>query len=213
MRTVGVLLLLVGAALLYLGEFDRKSELALYVVEVDSRLRFIKAWALAGLAGVALVLPGLLAPLLRRGGVDGPSRAGHRSSPRPVGGPSPAFASSGGSWSEAVRARLRAYEGAGCRILFDQAQGLPVTLQLEHLSPRHVDEAVAALGQLFQTLPLPPRLRVRFLHCPEGPGPRHHQVARALGQHIDPGRFKAVANADQVDVIFHDPDPRWRTDW
>ena len=110
--------------------------------------------------------------------------------------------------------RLRGWEGgAGARLLIDHSQGVPLTLVLEHLSPRHAERSVGQLGLLLQTLPLPPRLRIRFSQCPEGPSSRHHMVGKALGAVLDPGCFKAVATTDQVDVMFLSPDPRWRTDW
>jgi len=109
---------------------------------------------------------------------------------------------------------VRGWEGgAGARLLIDHSQGVPLTLVLEHLSPRHAERSVGQLGLLLQTLPLPPRLRIRFSQCPEGPSSRHHMVGKALGAVLDPGCFKAVATTDQVDVMFLSPDPRWRTDW
>lgn len=214
MRALGWLSLLAALVLLYLGEFDRKSEWALHIVELDGRLRFVKAWSVAGLLGVALLLPGVVKGLLR-GKPATVSQAGHRRGPRPAPrGEAPVeHVPSSGPWREAVATRLRSFEGQGCRILLDQAQGLPVTLVMEHLTPRRCEEAIGELGQLFLSLPVPPRIRFRFENCPEPSGPRHHLVAKALGQVLDPSSFKAVPNADQVDVMFFSPDPRWRTDW
>lgn len=209
MRALGSLLLLAALVLLYLGEFDRKSELALHIVELDGRLRFVKAWSVAGLLAVLLLLPGFVQGLLR-GKPATVTQAGHRPPPRRA---APEASPLVGPWREAITTRLRAFEGHGCRILLDQAQGLPITLVMEHLTPRRCEEAIAELGQLFQSLPLPPRVRFRFESCPDPGSPRHHLVAKALGQALDPASFKAVPNADQVDVLFHSPDPRWRSDW
>ena len=221
MRTLGSLLLLCAVALFYLSEIDRQSPLALSVVEVDSALRFVHAWSLAALLGLLLWAPSLLQRFLAKAPPPTVRRAGHRPAqdrarqaaqgqdPGPARGPS-----MGGSWREAILGRVRGFDaGPGARILVDQAQGVPLTLSLEHLSPRHCEAAVTELAHLLQGLPLPPRLRVSFDQCPEGPAPRHHLVAKALGAVLDPGSFKATATADQVEVMFLSPDPRWRTEW
>ena len=213
--------MLVAVGLFYLSELDRQSPLALNVVELDSKLRFVKLYSIAGLLGVAMWVPSLLERILRKAPPATVTRAGHRPAQQrarqaaaPQDSTPPRAPTVGGSWREAIMGRIRGWDGgAGARIVVDQSMGVPLTLVLEHLSPRHCEAAIAALGELLQTIPQPPRVRISFDQCPEGPMPRHHLVARALGTVLDPGAFKAVASADQVDVMFHAPDPRWRTEW
>lgn len=219
MRTIGSIFLLLALGLFALSRLDRQSPLALSVVELDSALRYLPAYSLAGILGLAFWLPPLVGDFLRDRQPTGPRRAGHRPAQQRARAAAAAVeplpgAAAGRTWREAVMGRLRQWDGgAGARLLIDQAQGVPVTLQLEHLSPHHCEKAVGELGLLLQTIPLPPRIRVRFDHCPEGPAPRHHMVGKALGTVLDPGSFKAVATADQVDIMFLSPDPRWREEW
>lgn len=222
MRTIGSLFLILALALFLLARFDRQSSLALAVVELDTTLRYLPSYSLAGILGLLFWAPPLIGQFLRDNQptgarATGSGNKGHRPAQQraraapvtasPIGG-------AGRPWREAVMERVRAWDGgAGARILVDQAQGVPLTLLLENLSPLHCEKAVGELGLLLQTVPLPPRLRIQFAGCPEGPAPRHHLVGKALGTVLDPGSFKALATADQVDVMFHAPDARWRTDW
>lgn len=221
MRSLGTLLFIAAAVLFYLTRLDRTSPVALDVVELEQKLRFFELWSIAALGGMLLWAPSLLERFLASRVPTGPTRAGHRPAQlRAAGAPLPgaplgaAPAGPTGAWREAIMGRIRHWEGGpGARILVDQAHGVPLTLLLEHLGPRHCERSVVALGRLLQTIPLPPRVRIAFDQCPEAPIPRHHLVARALGEVLPPSSFKAVASADQVDVMFFAPDPRWRTDW
>ncbi|NOY26976.1 MAG: hypothetical protein GXP62_13990 [Oligoflexia bacterium] len=126
----------------------------------------------------------------------------------------PEFATQASPWREEIMNQLRRFDGGpGARIVTDDAMGVPLVLVLENMAPRHCEDAITTLGQLLTWIPLPPRVRIRFENCPEGPAPRHHLVGKALGSVIDPGVFKAVSNANQVDVMFLNPDPRWREQW
>ncbi len=218
MQALGTLLFIAAGVLFYLTKIDRMSPYALDLVEIEQKLRFIDLWSIAAIGGLLLWTPSFLQRFLARA-PTGPSRAGHRPAQQraagmPLSGPQAGGLGGGGSWREAIMGRIRHWDGgAGARLLVDQAHGVPLTLLLEHLSPRHCERAVRELGMLLQTVPLPPRVRVSFEHCPEGPAPRHHLVSRALGGVLPPSSFKAVASADQVDVMFFAPDPRWRTDW
>ncbi len=234
MRSLGSMLLFAAVVLFYLVEVDRQSALALHAVELDGKLRFIKGYSIAGLLGLMLWTPTILGRIFAK--QEGPTitTAGHRPAQnrvarRPLGqdamtAPLDYDTDNYGlgtqdmvghrTWRESILAQVRRYDGGmGARLLVDQSMGVPLTLVLEHMSPRHCDRAVGELALMLQTVPLPPRIRVVFDQCPEGPAPRHHLVSRALGAVIAPGSFKATASADQVEVLFLAPDPRWRTEW
>lgn len=217
MRALGALLLLVAIGLYYLAEVDRVSPLALTVVELDGRVSPLRLYGVAALLGLALWVPPTVRDWLHRRTRAGPTVAGHRPAQQRAradqhlvapgaGGPRP--------WREAILSQVRGWDGGqGARILVDQSHGVPFTLHLEHLSPRHCERAVAELALLLQQLPQPPRVRIEFDQCPEGPAPRHHLVSKALGTVLTHGSFKAVPVADQVEVQFFAPDPRYRTEW
>lgn len=215
MRTIGTLLLAAAAVLYYLVEIDRQSSIALSAVELDQALGGIRVFALPALVGVLCFVPGFVRGFLDdRAGAPPPR---HVSRPaRPSRGPAPRPVESlpEQGFRAAMEARLRAFDaGEGARIRPEPTAGVPFELVLEHLAPRSCERAVAELGLLLQTMPLPPRVRVVFDQCPEGPTPRQHMVSKALSQALDRGAFRATATAGAVEVRFTDPDPRWRSEF
>lgn len=115
-------------------------------------------------------------------------------------------------WREKVRALANELQlGQGARITMDLTNKTPLTLHLEHLSPVHCKRAVAATAVLISMIPVPPRLKVAFSHCPQTGVPRHHQVAGALSQILPRSQFRVVSHVDTVDVMFLHPDPSWST--
>lgn len=113
-------------------------------------------------------------------------------------------------WRGQVRSLANDLElGKGARITIDLSTTTPITLHLEHLSPAHCKRAIAGTGSLISVIPIPPRLKVVFDHCPEAGVPRHHQVAGALAQVLPRSHFRVVSHVDTVDVMFHHPDPAW----
>lgn len=219
MRTVGSLLLLLAVGLFYLAELDRMSPLALQVVELDTKLAPLTLYSVVALAGFLLWGPSIVRAFVKDNQVRRPSRAGHRPAQQRARGDQRGAdpqARPGGSrpFREGVLSQVRAWDGGqGARLLIDQSLGVPFTLVLEHLSPRHCERAVGELALLLQQVPLPPRIRVIFDQCPEGPAPRHHLVSKALGTVLTHGTFKATALADSVEVMFYSPDPRYRGEW
>ena len=99
--------------------------------------------------------------------------------------------------------------GKGARISIEMDTTTPITLHLEHLSPAHCKRAITASGSLISVIPVPPRLKVIFDHCPQAGVPRHHQVAGALSKVLPRGHFRVVSHVDTVDVMFLHPDSAW----
>lgn len=201
LRTLGTLLLLAAAPLAWLSLGDRRSTVALHVVEWDGRLHLpLYGWAL--ILGVALVVA------TRR-------RVRPTAAPRP--GPNAIRKSAaeatldGMSFRQSVLSRAGVLPlGDGARILADEIEGVPLTLVLEHVPPVRARKAVETLGLFLSSLPTPPRVAVVFRDCPEGGAPRNHQVAGALATHLPRAGFRTIANADRVDVIFVQPDVAWQ---
>lgn len=249
MRTLGALLMAVAVYLFYLSALDRQSPMALRVVEIETQLKYVQLYSIAGILGLLMWVPSVLGKLFKPPQRHTITQAGHRPAQRRARASAQGYDQGAGAqpphsvlppghaplaadpfgraptrpvppsalgspWRQEIMAQLRGYDGGtGARIVTDDAMGVPLVLVLEHLSPRHCERAIGALGDLLSWIPLPPRVRIRFDNCPEGPAPRHHLVGKALGAVLDPGVFKAVSTADQVDVMFLNPDPRWREEW
>ena len=98
----------------------------------------------------------------------------------------------------------------GARIVLDPTRPCPIVLHLEMAPPERCKRAIRAVSAWFATFSIPPRFRVVFDHCPEGPSPRHHMVSGAIASEIDRGGFKVISDRDSVDVLFHHPDPHWK---
>ena len=98
----------------------------------------------------------------------------------------------------------------GARITLDQSRPAPVVLHLDMAPPERCKRAIQSLSTWFATFSTPPRLRVEFDHCPEGPTPRHHMVNGAIASQIERASFKVVTDRDAVEILFHRPDPRWK---
>ena len=205
MRSLGVLLIVAGGVLAYFMVVDRQSALALSVVEALPS----GAWGMA--IGLGILLVGIdigrglmttaetgrnLEAKARR---RAPERLKMEGTERP--------ASRG-----AILAKARSFLGSGCRLETD-VEGVPMQLTFEHASPAAVKRTVERLGALVLEIPRPPRVRLKFVQCPEPGAPRHHQVAGALATHLSRSEFKASSHLDQVEVMFFHPDPSWAVIW
>ena len=113
-------------------------------------------------------------------------------------------------WLEQAREAAKSIRWpSGARMSIDPSKPCPIELRLEQAPPERAKRAVSLLGNWLASVPLPPRTRIVYQNCPEGGSPRHHQVAGALAESIHRGQFKTLSDLDAVDVMFHQPDPRW----
>jgi hypothetical protein len=113
-------------------------------------------------------------------------------------------------WFEQAKESAKAIRWpVGARLSIDVSKPCPIELQLEQVPPERAKRAISLLGSWIASMPTPPRARISYQHCPEGGSPRHHQAAGALAQSIHRGQFKTLSDLDAVDVMFHQPDPRW----
>jgi len=205
-RSLGICCLLAAIASAWLVIGDRRSLVALYLVEWESILR-VPVYVALGVAGGVLVL---LSPRQTR----------FRATQRPRRPPVPQresqleFAQPRQDLSDDWLADIRASAGtinfeAGARLSIDTSQAFPITLTLEQVPTERIRRAVTCLGAWLSQNPHPPRVKVVFTDCPASAGPRHHQVAGALGVSISRADFHVVSHLDEVEVVFHHPGAMW----
>ena len=199
-----------SAIAFYLLSIDRKSSIALGLVEIEGMVGVPLAPMLA-CAAVLLFSLSHLRTLFEAPAPD-TNRRRHRPQPSVPAPRAMAVASPlpGSNWSDvAIAAAKEIPFPAGARLTFDPTRPTPIHLHLEHAPPERCKRAISLVGQWISMVPTPPRIRVSFEGCPEGGAPRHHQVSGALAQHLNRADFKAVSALDAVDVIFTRHDPRW----
>ena len=213
MRQTGLLSILVCASSGYLLYLDRQSPLALDLVEVQSMVG-IPIPAIFGFLGVGLVLWSLThtkqTPPTRSSAYTPrtrtqptPTTPNHTTTTKEQPPPT-------GNWWGQVRSSCNQITlPPGARITLEYDKPCPVYLYLEMAPSERCKRAIRSVAEWFATFSTPPRLRIEFDHCPEGPTPRHHMVNGALATHLDRGSFKVVTDRDAVEVLFHRPDPRW----
>ena len=200
-----------GAA--YLSVADRKSSLALNIVEVETNLG-APLWLILGGLAVASVA---LNKLTRRPRPEPASMtsSGPASRPAPKRDPlpnSPSRASIGpeDDWLQSIIDSAKNIDlPSGARMTHKPEGTTPFELFLEHAPPERCRRSVTAVAQWLATVPLPPRIRIHFKNCPEGGSPRHHQVAGAIASVMPRGSFKVTSGLDSVDVQFLHADPLW----
>ncbi|MCP4805971.1 MAG: hypothetical protein GY913_34715 [Proteobacteria bacterium] len=201
MRGLGALLFSVGAVLAYFMVVDRQSAIALDLVEALPN----GAWG--GLMGLGVLLVGIdIGRGLLAGGNQSQDRP-IRKAPERLKLPKTAPQS-----RDAILAKARTFIGSGARLEAD-IEGVPITLTFEHAAPGAIKRTVERLGGLMMEIPRPPRVRLRFIQCPDGGAPRHHQVAGALATHLSRSEFKASQHMDAVEIMFFHPDASWREIW
>ncbi len=210
MLRVALFFFALAGGLYYLAYIDRKTPLALTVVEYNDigLLPLFSLTALVGGVFVLLHLRGRWAESARK-------EAAAARGPRP---PTRLHAVSGGrdnlSFRDRVLSRARSLPmEAGARLEVDPAQGVPLRLVLEEMPPGRARRAIDGFGLFLASLPTPPRVQVDFVRCPPPPQPLTVLVQGALSQHLPRNSFKATGHADRVDVLFFEHDPTWREDW
>jgi hypothetical protein len=197
MRQTGILLLLAAAAWMAVRFLASTSLVGIYLVDFDGRLG-IPIYSILGGLGVILVLASLRLP-----GKEAARQVHRRSAPAQV-------LAEGAGWRQSVIEAARALPlEPGTRLEVLPRAQVQLALVLEECPPEKARRAVGKVGAFIASIPRPPRLEVRFNRCPPGAGPRHHQVAGALSEHLDKAEFRVVSASEQVDVLFHQPDPRW----
>jgi hypothetical protein len=199
------LLLLAGAAVLgWLSVGDRMSPLALAVVELEHQVGF-PLWAGFGAAGLLLLIARLWHA---RPAPPPPARPLTRDAARttPVSGP-PAS----GDWLTTVHAQARyVTDDAMGRVRFDEAPGVPLTLQLTSVTPEQARRRIAAYAAWLATIPTPPAARVRLVSSPDIEAPLHGLLRGELVRHFPGDVFVTVSRHDGADALFTHPDPRWQ---
>jgi len=196
------LLLLLTAGLVYLTQADRKSPQALTVLELEGQLGFplFVPALLVAVAALGLTIRGDLAR--RRSVVTPPGPAS-----RPVGG-----TTRGPGWQSTISRQVDAtlFED-GVQLVETGRPTDPYVLRLERVSPERSRRAILQFAELVAGMPTPPRVRIAFGEAPELGAPRHHLVAGAFSKFFDRTSFRVLRSGGEVDILFSDPDKRWRS--
>lgn len=199
LRSLGVLVLFAAVALYVLVEVDRRSTLALNVVEWQGAVG-LPLWMVAGVLG--LVLIGLSWPRRRRSALAKPSRPDRR--------PDAPLSASDVGWLAAVQARVRSLPlEPGATVEVDPRRTPPVLLLLDRVTPERARRSVEAFAELLASLPTPPRAAITWRDCPPGGAPHPQIVTAALRRYLPRDRFSVTMHEETVEIRFTDPDPRW----
>ena len=193
-RSTSVLLLLIAAFLAYLSYVDRMSTLAITVVEWDHKLG-VPLNAIVGAIGtIGFALS--FRNLLRKPAV---TRYSPRTAPP---------AASATDWRRRVHENAAALPlEPGAHISHDQA-GVALTLTLSRVPQERARRAIDSFCTFVAGIPAPPRVRIRFIDCPDTGLPRHQLVNGIARRHLGE-ELHVTAVDDAVDIRFHHPDPRW----
>lgn len=201
---VALLLALLTAGLWYLSSVDRQSPIALDVVEAESALG-VPLY----LVGIALTAAVAVAAWVRRRPAARPAaRPPLRS--RPAAGSGPA-ALPEGDWYAPARAAAEALPLAPVgELRFDEAVGLPFTLRLRQATVEQARRRIEAYVACLAAIPTPPKGRVYLESSPDVQIAPQHLVGAAMKRHFPAEAYQVLRHGHGVDIVFLDPDPRWR---
>ena len=207
MKALGILLLLLGAVVGYFTVIDRQTALALSMVEA---VPHPSTWA--GLVGLGLALIGVDVGRGLLAKAEAPPRREPRKPPEKL--PAPDAIRRPPPTRARILARAKDFSfGNKVRVELDASPGVPVTIVLQHMSPQSVKRTLEQVAAWVEGIPRPPRIRIEFVQCPEGPNPRNRQVTGAFATHLPRSAFKATSHLEYVEVLFFDPDPEWKEIW
>ena len=199
----------VAGGLEWLAYGDRRSTLALHVVEWSDFLP-VPLFSVAVMLGVVFVL-------LHVRSADDPrsTRAARRPSRRTRPAPLRMEDGSGhlGFRDGVVRRARNLPLEAGARLELDPAVGVPMRLVLEQMPPGRSKRAIGRFAEFLASLPPVPRVQVAFIDCPAPQSPLHVFVQGALAHHLPRNSFKVVRHVDRIDVMFFEHDRVWREEW
>ena len=209
MLRIALLFFAASGGLAWLAYGDRRTTLALHVVEWNDffPLPLFSIAALIGLVFVLLHVRGMAAPDASARDRPRPSR--RRPEPLRMDRDSGPLGFRDGVVRRARNLPLE----AGARVELDPAAGVPMRLVLDQMPPGRSKRAIQRFGEFLASLPPLPRVQVAFIDCPEPQSPLHVFVQGALAHHLPRGSFKVVRHVDRIDVLFFDHDPIWREQW
>lgn len=207
-RVLAILLLAASAALAWLSIGDRRSPLALDLVEWDGRLG-VPVWAVAAGLGVLLLALSFL------GRSKPPAPTDSRPRPRPPGRALPPSSEApplpaGAGWTSEVVARAHALAWEdGVSLTVHAGPELPFELRIRRATPARLRRSLGSLASFLSAIPTPRRVRVVVEDGLDDERALHKLVEGSLRQHFGVQDLRAVGSRDHVDVLFSRPDPRW----
>lgn len=206
MRALGTLGMLIALVLGWLSFGDRRSSVALSVVELEGKLGVPLALPVAVIALALLLIPSRRSAPPRLG-----APAATATTPRNARAPLAAPALETQGWLAALQGQAgRLPLEAGARVQVEPGRNPPVQLVLERLTPERARRSVELFAELLATMPTPPRACVRYEGCVAGTSPRHIQVVAAMRRYFSGEAFVATQHEEVVELVFQAPDARWR---
>ena len=207
MNRLGIVFILAGALLYGVSEVDRRSELALRLVELDGLLP-LPSWVIALIVGVAIAVFGGKRSKKRQSLAIEPHR---REEPRPGNeDQQPPFP--GGGRPE----RIELQEAAdrldlprGASILIDRVKYVPFTLRLERTTPEGTRRSIDRFASFLAGIPAPRRASIYYIDVIDSGVPKQNQALGALRKYIPAGAIAVTSQKDRVDIQFNNPDSFW----
>ena len=205
MNRIGAILLVAGALLYAVSELDRRSELALWIVELDSGLP-LPSWMLALIGGSVI-------KFLGRGRV--PRSKSFAIEPQPE-NTSPVHAPRPLQDLDSSSKRMELREAAdgldlprGASIVIDKVKNVPFTLRLERTTPEASRRSMDIFAAFLAGVPTPRRASVSYVDVMESGVPKQNQVMGALRKYIPAGAVNVTSQLESVDITFASPDSFW----
>ncbi len=201
-------MLLAAGGLAWLSYGDRRSPLALDLVEWDTRLG-VPVCGIVAAVGLLLLVASFLGrktstPTARRRSPPRRARPAKRSAD-PV-----SDAPTGEGWLAEVVAKANALVWEeGVSLTVDAGPNVPFELRLHRATPERIRRSVGIFSAFLSAIPTPRRARVVFDECLESEVPRHKQVEGIFRRHFPMGSVRSVGSRDHVDLVFARPDGRW----
>ncbi len=98
---------------------------------------------------------------------------------------------------------------SGCRLQMGRPDA-PFALLIERSTVEQARRSIRVVARFLSTAPVPPRLRVTIRGCAPPATPWSHLTEGIFREFFPRSAFKTISQDSGVDVLFNDPDPRWR---
>jgi hypothetical protein len=199
MRLLALPLFFAGGGLLALLHLDRKSALALTLVE--------KLGGLGDGVGAGLALAGVALLLLPAKAAAAPPPPAPMPKPPPA--PAPTVLAPD-DWLGALRLGAQALPlDRGATVEIDPSRRIPISLHARRLTIEQLRRAIDTFTGFLVEGPVPERAALFFVDCPPSISTRQSDIRAALRRKGYDQPVQVAEHGDTVELRFTAPDPRW----